>query len=777
MGGCAVCCALLALAGLTVNANLTVTADDTEIVVDAGACGTTRFAAEELRDLAGAMLGGEIPIVTAPGGRKVAILLGTNAWSEAAGLSSASLERDEFRIRADAAARRIYIVGRDAGDQGRKVREGEYSRIRGEMATLFGVYDFLERFGGARFYFPGEFGTILPKAVRWEIPETTDLDVKPAFFVRNIYFNGDGRWVDGSGVKKLESPETRARSSAKALDWCRLRLESFNIPSCHGQNGFEYQRRFAGTHPEYFALLPDHADGGKLRRDTDPMRKLEYHPSQLCQSSDVWNEFYEDILAQRRGLKPSARGLTKWGSNFSDRYIDIMPTDGMPECRCDACQKAYPPGKRDPKGFATPLVWGQVSNLVSRLNAQGVEATYTMMAYSCYSAVPDFSLPSNILVQVAVGGPWNRYLGDRMAEEKDFIRRWSEKLGAKVRVWTYPGKYARYQAPCVPQMTPHAYAAFWQDLAPHVTGGFVESESDRAIYNYLNYYVFSRLAWDPSVDVEGLLDEHYRLMFGKAASEMEAFYEALERKWLKEVCVVPEQAGTAKDPYRRVPDSLKMATEVYSPRVLSGWAASFDRAEAAVRDDPDALRRVRFVRREFLEPMARHFSDYLASLDVRRGLERWRAADRSRNLTPLERFTFRACAEPTRDAAQSVTGEPSIRVSSRDAMRWAGAQFDFAKNGVTLKPNTRYRISYFLKYENVVPVNSDAGVAVNVDYKFRYGWMNPNIPFIGSHDWMYQEFVIDTAARPTHRSRLNLQLIGATGTAWFDGFRMEEVVP
>ena len=32
-----------------------------------------------------------------------------------------------------------------------------------EQGTMYAVYDFLERFAGCRFYFPGELGTILPR--------------------------------------------------------------------------------------------------------------------------------------------------------------------------------------------------------------------------------------------------------------------------------------------------------------------------------------------------------------------------------------------------------------------------------------------------------------------------------------------------------------------------------------------------------------------------------------------------------------------------------------
>jgi hypothetical protein len=38
--------------------------------------------------------------------------------------------------------------------------------------------------------------------------------------------------------------------------------------------------------------------------------------------------------------------------------------------------------------------------------------------------------------------------------------------------------------------------------------------------------------WDPSLDIDALLDEHHRLMFGPGAAEMKMYYEEMEKKWI-----------------------------------------------------------------------------------------------------------------------------------------------------------------------------------------------------------------------------------------------------
>jgi hypothetical protein len=46
--------------------------------------------------------------------------------------------------------------------------------------------------------------------------------------------------------------------------------------------------------------------------------------------------------------------------------------------------------------------------------------------------------------------------------------------------------------------------------------------------SHLNPYVMSRLWWDPDQDVDVLLEEYYRLFYGPAAGEMQAFIEHCE---------------------------------------------------------------------------------------------------------------------------------------------------------------------------------------------------------------------------------------------------------
>ena len=137
------------------------------IVVPPQATNVTRFAAQELKTFLDASLAASIPIVEQPPANMPAIILGDNELSRKAGLDVKKLPRDGYYIKS--VGDTIYIAGVDdpAPDPTKKITWSDYYT---ERATVFGVYEFLERFVGVRFYFPGDIGTVIPKRKELKVP-------------------------------------------------------------------------------------------------------------------------------------------------------------------------------------------------------------------------------------------------------------------------------------------------------------------------------------------------------------------------------------------------------------------------------------------------------------------------------------------------------------------------------------------------------------------------------------------------------------------------------
>ena len=595
------------------NTAVTLTAGKTEVVIGGKPTRVAQFAAEEMTNFLSRVFGAEVPVVAKPTSGKTGIWLGVGA-------DVGGLARDEFVIKAEPG--RVVIAGRDSAkdDPKRCVAIGSTAQYY-ERATLFGVYEFLERFARCRFYFPGELGEIVPRRQSIAVP-CGEIRVKPDMMARSVYSGGGSSPKARDGVWFEERPK---ESDGKALNWLRLRFETENHPCCHGLNKFKYIDRFGKTNPEYFALL---SNGTRSDNPKQP------HPGQLCLTSGIYEEIYQDVRAYFKGEKAAVRGLERWGSNCVDgRYIDVMCQDGMVACQCPNCQTEYTRCKeiygRDhdyADNWATELVWSNTCVIARRLTQEGIKGTVTQMAYYPYRHVPRMDIPSNVDVMVAERGPWSANHSEEMKAQIDEIRSWAEKLGRPVWIWTYPGKYNQQAYPGIPHMTPRCIGAFYKAAAPYIFGSFMESESDRFLYGYLNYYVVSRIFWDRNTDVDAILKEHYDLMFGPAASEMQSFFEKLERKWTHEV--VGEILETALGPQVVKATDTKLWVEIYSPAVTAEYDGLLSKAASKVTPGSIEARRIALFRREFYDNMNESMKAFQEKQAKVRAL-RWKAtADR-----------------------------------------------------------------------------------------------------------------------------------------------------
>lgn len=770
------------------------TPDGTEVVIAPDAPKSVLFAVEEMTNLLSKAFGRDIPVVASPTPGKAGIYLGDNEWSRKAGIDVAPLKRDAFTIVSDGL--NAYVAGRD--DPNEDTHEAVYSPYTSvwnqlhEHATLFGVYEFLERYAGVRMYFPGELGTIIPKTTSLRVPATR-FTVTPDFSVRNYSAFDDGMYFDGTNRSMKLLAERK-------LNYRRNRMQTLYVPCCHGSNGFRIQQRFAKEHPEYMALMER---GGKMVRDTDP--NVRAHRGQLCHSSAVYDEFFKDICSYAKGEPPEVRGMGYWRkgdknqdwaiATFRKPWVDVMPQDSYAECHCEKCQAAY---RKDGLNYATELIWGRTVELANRIKAAGLGIRITQMAYVPYRRIPDFDIPDNVDVMVAEGGPWSVSNPVKLQEEYGEIRRWSEKLKRPVWIWTYPNKYGGMNLPDIPNGTPRAWAKYFKDVSPWIFGTFAESENDRSFYNMLTYYVFGKVCWNTKVDVDALLDEYFRLMFGPAAKQMAALVDEIERKWVNEVA--GNLVDTPLGPTRNPPSLYALFTKIYSPETIKRWEGWLDEAAALVPDGSLEFRRIALYRREILDPLAKSAKEYLDGISVEREVRR-RAARKDMNILVNSDFTAPVDGRSNRhfgyydsktgawkggwicnkedvpyvsfsdDVPPGVKGR-SVRLTSVDKPRRIQIGNHFEPVSGNFKPGVRYRISYFVRLHNVVPGAADGGVGIRTlcDHNTWF----PKNRITGTTDWIHQEFFFTAGKKSSERlSQFTLYLWHSTGAVEYAGLRIE----
>ena len=321
-----------------------------EIVVPEKSPKTVVFAAEELKKSLGESLGGKIPVVNKPDNNKISIILGDNTLSRKAGISIKDIPRDGYIIKS--LGKDIYILGQDDPKRNpvKLLRTGSWPNYY-ERGTLFGVYDFLERIVGVRFYFPGKIGTVVPKHKSLKVGKLDILNF-PDFTARK-FSKYSGRWYEGNNRDFKFVP-------GKNLNFMRLRMATSVIPNCHGLARMGYLDRFGKSNPEYFALRSN----GK--RHNNPSMS---HPGQLCYNSGIRDEVYKDAKAYLTGKPASSRGASHKGrvhwnpSACQPGYFNPMPQDGYYPCRCPKCIKYYKGGNPAISKF----MWEFVVDIANRL--------------------------------------------------------------------------------------------------------------------------------------------------------------------------------------------------------------------------------------------------------------------------------------------------------------------------------------------------------------------------------------------------------------------------
>lgn len=123
-------------------------------------------------------------------------------------------------------------------------------------------------------------------------------------------------------------------------------------------------------------------------------------------------------------------------------------------------------------------------------------------------------------------------------------------------------------------MLARSTAEYFTKRGSRLNGVYYESETDYFIFNYLNYYVLSKVTWNSETDVDALLKDHYRTMFGSAAEPMQEFFETLETLWTERV--LGKIRETSYGPSPELPNIRDFWTKIYTPEQLSSSSGFFN---------------------------------------------------------------------------------------------------------------------------------------------------------------------------------------------------------
>ena len=393
-------------------------------------------------------------------------------------------------------------------------------------ALYHAVYFFLEECFGIRWLWPGLLGTEIPKwkNVAWPLGR---VEKEPAFA---------WRWLGtGGAVWERHDPDFALRSFCRIdpeaqedfRSWSRrMRNGGLRVADGHRWGQSCSPEKYGKTHPEYFAL------SGK-KRDIEPGDGK--HGNQPCTTRPEVVDFVADNVIAHFTASPELDAFS------------ISINDGRGFCECDDCRKIdewagseahaedevdrgtreVPPGVGEGGRAITDRIFRFANEIAEKVHRRYPERLLLIHVYSLFRTPPKrMRLAPGIIAQFATPTPEQAdgAFFKRERETLTEVSRHVERLG----IYDYFEYGKRGGIPVVfPHTIGKSIKAFYQAGARY----YATQSGNGFSISGLNYYVVSRLLWNPDADVETLIDDYCTNAFGAAAKRMRVFYESFEARW------------------------------------------------------------------------------------------------------------------------------------------------------------------------------------------------------------------------------------------------------
>ncbi|MCF6284411.1 MAG: DUF4838 domain-containing protein [Candidatus Hydrogenedentes bacterium] len=353
--------------------------------------------------------------------------------------------------------------------------------------TEFGVYEFLERYVGIRWLMPGKDGTDVPVQEDLLVPAES-VRSEPAFFSRLF-----------SGLQ-----------GAAQTDWARRNRMHGRISFHHNLLHLFPPETYTKTHPEFF---PVHD-----RERFLPTTNSAHHWQPCFTAPGIVEAAIENINAY-------------FDANPDTPSYSLGTNDSSGYCTCENCLARISGGKNFlMRTDYSDLYYDWANQVIEGVLQKHPDKWFGCLAYSEVAAPPGKVKVHPRLI------PYLTY--DRMKWKNAGLRETGEALTADWHAKSpVLGWYDYiYGTPyCLPRVWFHHMAEYYR---------FGHANGVRALYAeaYPNWgegpklYVSLKLQWDPSLDVDALLQEWYARCVGEeAAPHLAAYYAHWEDFWTRRV--------------------------------------------------------------------------------------------------------------------------------------------------------------------------------------------------------------------------------------------------
>lgn len=436
-------------------------------------------------------------------------------------------------------------------------RNGLFSVRGGKRGVLYGVYEMLERFGGVEWL--ASWRTLVPKG-EFKLPENLDERQSPAIALREVYGGDVGTNIPFAVHLRLNGLRSHDGTKPFPVDpkyggraWRFVN----GLKNCHTFTYLVPVKEYYKDHPEYYALV----DG--IRRDVT---------WQLCLTNpDVLRIATKKVL-DLIAADPTAKMVGVSHNDNSRNY-----------CRCERCAAV---DAEEESHAGTELRF--VNAIADEVKKRHPGMLVQTLAYQYTRKPPKFTRPRDNVVITLCSIECDRLRPFGSPDSADVNKAFTDdlagwaKLTDKLYVWDYTGENLHYIYPMPNAHVVFDNVKFFRDH--NVKFFFSEGNSSRAMhpeFSELKCWLIAKALWNPDQPQEKLLDRFFNGYYGKAAPFVREYYE---KEKAQALCLPPEVKVSIyqSDSRRKYPDA-------YLAESLELW----NKAEAAVADDPDTLYNVR----------------------------------------------------------------------------------------------------------------------------------------------------------------------------------------
>ena len=353
-----------------------------------------------------------------------------------------------------------------------------------QRGTMYGVFTFLERELGIHWLTPT--CTVVPPQKRWKLPRLNHTERPFIGYRYSNYFVA------------RDVPEWSAHTRENTK-WYPATNEYGNIEAYYGAHTMEWLvpvKEFFATHPEYFCLR-------------DGKRYDGY--GQLCLSNPDVLEICTTRMKQRMREEPNYR------------IYSLSQNDNFRFCQCEQCAAI----EQQYGGHSGLIVWF-VNQVADAVKDEFPDKFIGTFAYQYTRQPPTGIKPrDNVVIRLCsieccFAHPLDAGCPQNEAFMRD-LRGWAD-LAPHLFIWDYIIDYAQYMAPW-----PN-----FQVLGPNIRvfgdnkaiGVFEEAQYQSAggEFDEMKAWTVNQLLWNPSQNVDSLVNIFIDGFYGKAAPHVMDYY-------------------------------------------------------------------------------------------------------------------------------------------------------------------------------------------------------------------------------------------------------------